>query len=77
MNGSLAFADEVGDHMRFADDAPADAKRVIDEYIERAGLDAPPADTRSMPRRLCWGFHSCALAIFRKPGTDARCYWNR
>jgi putative flavoprotein involved in K+ transport len=44
VNGSLAFGDEVGDHMRFADEASADAKRVIDEYIERAGLDAPPAE---------------------------------
>ena len=44
VNGSLAFGDEVSDHMRFADDASADAKRVIDQYIERAGLDAPPAE---------------------------------
>jgi putative flavoprotein involved in K+ transport len=44
VNGSLAFGDEVGDHMRFADKASADAKRVIDEYIKRAGLDAPPAE---------------------------------
>ncbi len=44
VNGSLVFGDELGDHMRFADEASADAKRVIDEYIERAGLDAPPAD---------------------------------
>jgi putative flavoprotein involved in K+ transport len=44
LNGSLAFGDEVGDHIRFADQASADAKRVIDKYIERAGLDAPPAE---------------------------------
>jgi putative flavoprotein involved in K+ transport len=44
VNGSLAFGDELGDHMRFADEASAGLKRVIDEYIERAGLDAPPAD---------------------------------
>jgi putative flavoprotein involved in K+ transport len=44
VNGSLAFGDEVGDHMRFAGEASADAKRVIDEYIDRAGLDAPPAE---------------------------------
>ena len=49
VNGSLAFGDEVGDHMRFADDASADAKRVIDEYIERAGLDAPPAEDEVAP----------------------------
>jgi putative flavoprotein involved in K+ transport len=44
LKGSLAFGDEVGDHLRFADEASADAKRLIDEYIERAGLDAPPAE---------------------------------
>ena len=43
-NGSLIFGDELGEHMRFADEASADAKRVIDEYIERAGLDAPAAE---------------------------------
>jgi putative flavoprotein involved in K+ transport len=43
-HGSLIFGDELGEHMRFADEASADAKRVIDEYIERAGLDAPPAE---------------------------------
>jgi putative flavoprotein involved in K+ transport len=44
VNGSLAFGDEVGDHMRFADEASEAAKRVIDAYIGRAGLDAPPAE---------------------------------
>lgn len=44
VNGSLAFGDEVGDHIRFANEASAAAKRVIDEYIERAGLNAPPAE---------------------------------
>lgn len=44
VNGSLTFGDEVGEHMRVADGASADLKRVIDEYIERAGLDAPPAE---------------------------------
>jgi putative flavoprotein involved in K+ transport len=44
VNSSLAFGDEVSDHVRFADEASADAKRVIDEYIERAGLSAPPAE---------------------------------
>ena len=43
-NGSLIFGDEVGDHMRFADEASEEAKQVIDAYIERAGLDAPPAE---------------------------------
>jgi putative flavoprotein involved in K+ transport len=44
VNGSLAFGDEVDGHMRFADEASADAKRVMDEYIERAGINAPPAE---------------------------------
>ncbi|TGQ34967.1 MULTISPECIES: NAD(P)/FAD-dependent oxidoreductase [unclassified Mesorhizobium] len=43
-NGSLVFGDELDDHMRFADEVSANAKRVIDEYVERAGLDAPPAE---------------------------------
>ncbi|WP_366512046.1 hypothetical protein [Mesorhizobium sp.] len=44
VNGSLAFGDDVDDHMRFADETSAYAKRVIDEYIGRAGIDAPPAE---------------------------------
>jgi putative flavoprotein involved in K+ transport len=44
VNGSFAFGNEVGEHIRFADGASADAKRVIDQYIERAGIDAPPAE---------------------------------
>ncbi|QJP17319.1 NAD(P)-binding domain-containing protein [Starkeya sp. ORNL1] len=44
VNGRLAFGDEVVEHMRFADEASAAAKRAIDQYIERAGLDAPPAE---------------------------------
>ena len=44
VNGRLAFGDEVSDNMRFADEASAEAKRVIDQYIERAGLEAPPAE---------------------------------
>ncbi|WP_085032471.1 NAD(P)-binding domain-containing protein [Ensifer aridi] len=43
-NGSLIFGDELDDNIRFADEASANAKRLIDEYIERAGLDAPPAE---------------------------------
>ncbi|WP_034884376.1 putative flavoprotein involved in K+ transport (plasmid) [Ensifer sp. WSM1721] len=43
-NGSLTFGDELDGNMRFADDVSANAKRLIDEYIEGAGLDAPPAD---------------------------------
>jgi putative flavoprotein involved in K+ transport len=44
VNGSLTFGNELGDHIRFANEASADAKRVIDEYIQRAGLDAPAAE---------------------------------
>lgn len=43
-NGSLVFGDELEEHIRFADEASANAKRLIDEYIERAGLDAQPAE---------------------------------
>ncbi|WP_337441766.1 MULTISPECIES: hypothetical protein [Sinorhizobium] len=41
--GSLIFGDELETNMRFADEVSANAKRLIDEYIKRAGLDAPPA----------------------------------
>jgi len=40
----LAFADNVEDHLRFADDASANVKRQIDEFIARAELDAPAAE---------------------------------
>ncbi len=43
-NGNLAFGDSLDEHMRYADQASAEAKRAIDAYIERAGLDAPPAE---------------------------------
>jgi putative flavoprotein involved in K+ transport len=43
-NDSLVFGGEVDDHMQFADAASTEMKRVIDEYIERAGLEAPPAE---------------------------------
>ncbi|RVK16987.1 flavin-containing monooxygenase [Sinorhizobium meliloti] len=42
-NGRLTFGDELDGNMRFADEVSANAKRLIDEYIEAAGLDAPPA----------------------------------
>lgn len=44
VDGHLLFGDELGDHMRFADEASAEVKRVVDAYIERARLDAPPAE---------------------------------
>jgi len=38
--------------MRFADETYVDAKRVIDEYVERAALDSPSAeDDRSCGNR--------------------------
>jgi len=42
--GHLAFADDVNDHLRFADEASANVKRQIDEFIARAGIDAPTAE---------------------------------
>jgi putative flavoprotein involved in K+ transport len=41
---SLQFADNLVDHIQFANEASATVKRYIDEYIERAGLPAPPAE---------------------------------
>ncbi|QPB21082.1 NAD(P)/FAD-dependent oxidoreductase [Rhizobium sp. 007] len=43
-NDSLVFGDELHANMRFADEVSANTKRLVDEYIERAGLDAPPAE---------------------------------
>ncbi|MFD1985059.1 flavin-containing monooxygenase [Mesorhizobium newzealandense] len=48
--GRLSFADDLEAHVRFADEASANVKRYIDEYISRSGIDAPvsepdPAET--------------------------------
>ena len=48
--GCLLFADDLEAHVRFADEASANVKRYIDEYISRSGIDAPvsepdPAET--------------------------------
>ena len=40
----LQFADNLVDHIQFADEASKTVKRYIDDYIERAGLPAPPAE---------------------------------
>jgi putative flavoprotein involved in K+ transport len=40
----LQFADNLVDHIQFADEASTAVKRYIDDYIERAGLSAPPAE---------------------------------
>jgi putative flavoprotein involved in K+ transport len=42
--GGLQFADNLVDHIQFADEASNTVKRYIDDYIERAGLPAPPAE---------------------------------
>ena len=38
--GRLAFADDLAEHIRFADETSANIKRQIDEYIARAEIDA-------------------------------------
>lgn len=48
--GRLSFADDLEANVRFADEASDNIKRHIDEYISRAGIDAPvsepdPAET--------------------------------
>jgi putative flavoprotein involved in K+ transport len=42
--GVLSFSDDLGEHIREADVASANIKRQIDEYIARAGIEAPPAE---------------------------------
>ncbi|MER9237470.1 NAD(P)/FAD-dependent oxidoreductase [Mesorhizobium sp. M0633] len=49
-DGRLSSAEDLEEHIRFADEASANVKRYIDEYISRSGIDAPvsepdPADT--------------------------------
>lgn len=43
--GRLSFADDVEANVRFGDEASNNAKRYIDDYISRAGIDAPVSDT--------------------------------
>ncbi|KRB34639.1 FAD-dependent oxidoreductase [Mesorhizobium sp. Root695] len=48
--GCLLFDDDLEANVRFADEASANVKRYIDEYISRSGIDAPlsepdPAET--------------------------------
>jgi putative flavoprotein involved in K+ transport len=42
--GHFAFADDAGEHVRFADEASANVRQQIDEFIARAGIDAPAAE---------------------------------
>jgi putative flavoprotein involved in K+ transport len=54
-DGRLAFAGDLADNIRFADESSAAVKRHIDDYIVRAGLDAPAADpdpAETVPPRL-------------------------
>src|SRR5262249_21178408 len=53
--GQLSFADDLEENIRFADEASVRMQRQIDEYIARAGIDAPPAEPDPMetvPARL-------------------------
>jgi putative flavoprotein involved in K+ transport len=43
-DGRLSFADDLEQHMRFADNASAQIKREIDDYIARAAVEAPAAE---------------------------------
>lgn len=42
-DGTLTFADSLGDSVAYGDKMSEDLRRGIDEYIERSGIDAPPA----------------------------------
>ncbi len=42
--GRLSFSDDVEANLRFANEAADKAKRYIDEYIDRAGIDAPASE---------------------------------
>jgi putative flavoprotein involved in K+ transport len=42
--GRLSFADDLEEHIRFADEASANVKRYIDDYISRSGINAPLAE---------------------------------
>ena len=41
----LSFGEDVAEHARFADESGAALLRGVDEYIERAGIEAPEAET--------------------------------
>jgi putative flavoprotein involved in K+ transport len=41
---TLALADDLNEHIRFADQKSAAFRDHVDAYIERAGIDAPPAE---------------------------------
>jgi putative flavoprotein involved in K+ transport len=42
--GMLSFADDLEANVRFADEACDNVKRYLDDYISRAGIDAPAAE---------------------------------
>ena len=42
-DGTMTFADSVGDSIKFGDQLSSEIRREIDGYIERTGIDAPEA----------------------------------
>lgn len=43
-DGCLSFSDEAKEHVRHADEGSARIRSLVDEYIARNGIDAPPAE---------------------------------
>jgi putative flavoprotein involved in K+ transport len=43
-DGRLQFSGDVAENVRFADEASADLKRQVDDYISGANIDAPAAE---------------------------------
>ncbi len=43
-DGCLSFSDEAEEHVRHADEGSARIRSLVDEYIGRNGIDAPPAE---------------------------------
>ncbi|MCA1408420.1 NAD(P)-binding domain-containing protein [Ensifer sp. IC3342] len=43
-DGCLSFSDEAEEHVRHADESSARIRSLVDEYIARNGIDAPPAE---------------------------------
>ncbi|THK34709.1 FAD-dependent oxidoreductase [Ensifer sp. MPMI2T] len=43
-DGCLSFSDDAEEHVRHADEGSARTRSLVDEYIARNGIDAPPAE---------------------------------
>ncbi len=43
-DGCLSFSDDAEEHVRHADEGSARIRSLVDEYIARNGIDAPPAE---------------------------------